>query len=105
MRLDLGDKGGIAQCLESLAASAGVSSRPERAATLFGTAVRMREEIGSRLSPAERVAYEHDHAAARALTDEAVFKAALEAGRAMTIEQAIAYALVDACEDAATDSS
>ena len=45
------------------------------------------------LPPAYRAAYERDVAATRAQLDEATITAAWAAGRAMTPEQAIAYAL------------
>ena len=45
--------------------------------------------------PREHATYERDVAAARAYIDQAVFVAAWAEGQAMTLEQAIAYALSD----------
>ena len=92
IRHNLADKGGIAQCLESLAALAGTRRQSGRAARLFGAAASIREGMGSHLSPAERPVYERDLAQARALTDEATFAAVWAAGHALTVEEAVVYA-------------
>jgi hypothetical protein len=49
--------------------------------------------IGAPLFPADGRAYDRNVAAVRVLMDEAVFSSAWAEGRAMTLEQAIAYAL------------
>jgi len=97
---DLGYKWGMAAGLEGLAAVAGVQSQPERAARLFGAAMALRESIGATLPPDEHPAYERTLAATRAQLDEATFAAAWAEGRAMTLEQAIAYALEGSAMDA-----
>jgi hypothetical protein len=93
---ELGDKGGIAQSLESLAGLAAVWGRGlERAARLWGAAAALREAIGAPLPPSEREKYEREVGAARAALGEEAFASAWAEGEAMTLEQAIAYALED----------
>jgi tetratricopeptide (TPR) repeat protein len=79
--------------LEGLAGVAAAQGRPKRAARLFGAVQARRESAGVPLPAAYRAGYERDVAAARAQLDEATFAAAWAAGRAMSLEQAIAYAL------------
>jgi hypothetical protein len=64
-----------------------------RAARLLGAAEALRTVIGVQRPPAARPAYTRDVASARALLDDATFAAAWAAGRALTLEQAIAEAL------------
>ena len=64
-----------------------------RAACCWG-AERLREEIGAPLPPRERPSYDNQVTAARAAgNDDAAFESAWREGRAMTLEQAIEYAL------------
>ena len=100
MRQSLADKGGIAQCLESMAVLAGARHQPTRAATLLGVAASLRESMGSQLSPAERMVYERDLGRLKAEIDPDAFAAAWAEGRAMTVEQSIAYALENAADPA-----
>jgi hypothetical protein len=60
----------------------------------------LRESIGATLPPDGHPAYERTLAATRAQLDEATFAAAWEAGRALSLEQAIAYALEVGAMDA-----
>jgi predicted ATPase len=93
---DLGDTEYGALCLMGLAAVAAARRQPAqavRAARLFGAAERLYGPGPSRPYPEERIAYECQLTAARALLSETAFAAALAAGRAMTVEHAIAYAL------------
>jgi hypothetical protein len=89
----LGDQGGIAECLEALAGAAGAQGQPLRAARLFGAAEALREKIGVPLSPADRPTYDRTVAAARAQLDASAFTTAWTAGRALTMEQAVSEAL------------
>ena len=56
-------------------------------------AATVREHLGPPLLPADRGGYEADQAAVRTELGEAAFVVAWEDGRAMTLEQAIVYAL------------
>ena len=90
---ELGDRPGMAECLAGLAGVAAAEGRPERAAQLFGAAEGALDAAGARMSATNRANYERNLAAARALVDEEGFAAAWAEGRAMPLEQAVAYAL------------
>jgi hypothetical protein len=82
--------------IESLEAFAGVAvgqGRAVRAACLLAAAEALRTLIGVQRPPAARPAYTRDVAATRAQLDEATFDAAWAEGQALTLEQAISYAL------------
>jgi tetratricopeptide (TPR) repeat protein len=66
---------------------------PEQATRLLGAAEALRKAQAIPLWPDEHGGYERTIAAARATLDEEAFAAAWAAGRAMTLEQVIAYAL------------
>jgi predicted ATPase/class 3 adenylate cyclase len=96
LRRELGDSHGIAECLEGFASLAALHNGhgwARRAALLFGAAEALREAIGSPVPPDERAEHEQKVAAARALLDKATWEGAWEQGRAMSMEQAIEYAL------------
>jgi len=67
--------------------------QPERAVRLLGAEQVLREEVGYQIFPTVRADYEQAVAAARAQLGEEAFAAAWAAGRALTLEQALAYAL------------
>jgi predicted ATPase/class 3 adenylate cyclase len=96
---DLRDKELIPECLEGIAGLASEAGQPVQAARLFGAAESLRESAGVPLPPVHRTAYERDLAAARTQLDEATFAVVWAEGRAMTLEQAIAYALNESAED------
>jgi hypothetical protein len=79
--------------LEGFALIASAQEQPERAARLWGAAVELRGEIGSLLPLNEREEYDRNIAMVRTALGEEAFTAAWAEGRAMTMEQAIAYAL------------
>ncbi len=90
---ELGDRSGIALSLAGMAGVASVQGYPERSAQLFGTAEALFASMSLVVAPVHRAEYDRNHEIARAQLGEDAFAAAWEAGRAMTIEQAIAYAL------------
>jgi hypothetical protein len=67
----------------------------ERAGRLWGAAERLWDGLGLSRSPNAQEEHEKGVSAARALLGAPAFSAAWEEGRAMTREQAIAYALED----------
>ncbi len=79
--------------IEGLARATASPARAERAARLFGVAEALRERVATRLLPTERESYERDLAAVRAALGEERFAAAWAEGRAMSLEQAVAFAL------------
>ena len=93
LQREVGEKRDIAECLEGLAGVAGEQGRAERATRLLGAAEALREEVGAPLPPADRARYERSVAAVRAGLDEETFESAWAQGRAMPLEQAVAYAL------------
>ncbi|HSH80075.1 MAG TPA: tetratricopeptide repeat protein, partial [Herpetosiphonaceae bacterium] len=98
-----GDKSVLMWGLEGLACLAApegtIRGEPvagaQRAARIFGAAEALRETQGELLSPDERSVYERHVAFARAHMQEPDWSAARAEGRAMPLEQAVAYALED----------
>ena len=70
-----------------------MQGKAKRAITLFGAAAARRAAIGYPPPPINQADNERGIATARAQLDEATFNAAWDAGQAMTLEQAIVYAL------------
>lgn len=87
----------LIHCLEGLAAAlaAGgqVSEDAWRSARLWGAANVMRDRFGTPLTPVEQAFYERYLSGARTQLAAAGFAAAWAEGQAMTLEQAVAYAL------------
>lgn len=90
---ELADRWGTAECLEHLAAAAADQGYLERAARLWGCAEALRYSIGTPLSPADRVQYARDVAAARSRLDSAAWNAAWTEGGVMPLDAAITHAL------------
>ena len=90
---DVGDKISLAEGLEYLAGTSGARGRGERAARLYGAAEVLRESLAAPLLPAERPFYERHLVASRSQLDETAWEAAWSEGRAMTMEDAVGYAL------------
>jgi len=93
IRQEIGDKGGCAWCLERLAGVAMAQKQAEKAVRLFGAATVLRSSIGSVIDPADQDRYKKNLNYLRANLGRERYKAAWDAGRAMSLEQAIAYAL------------
>jgi predicted ATPase/class 3 adenylate cyclase len=89
---ELGDKLVAAESLEGLACSA-ARGEEEWAATLLGATEALRASVGYHQAPRERALREPFLGAARSRLEEAKWEAALAAGRAMTFDDAAAYAL------------
>ena len=89
----LGHRAAIAHQLESFAFAAQAQQHPERAAHLFAAAGALRENIGSPMNPDELVEYERELADLRASLDVAILAVCWAEGRAMSLEQAVAYAV------------
>lgn len=83
----------VAGCLEALARPAADTGRADRAARLLGAADSLRTSIGAPVPPVERAEVEATTDAARATLGAAEFAKVLAAGREMSFEQAVAYAL------------
>jgi non-specific serine/threonine protein kinase len=90
---ELGHQAALAHELECLAFIAIAQSQAQRAACLLGSAESVREDANSPMAAVERSEYTEQVAALRAQMDEAAFAAAWASGRALTLDQAIVYAL------------
>jgi len=90
---DMTDPLGIAMGLAGVAWAASARGHAERAARLFGADDALRERIGCLVFPLWQAEHERWLAAARAGLGDAAFDAAWSDGRAMSLEQAIDYAL------------
>jgi predicted ATPase/DNA-binding SARP family transcriptional activator len=88
-----GDKRLIACSLEDMASIFGRQGQMERAARLLGAAEALCETLGRTPPAADVTEYERTREAARAVLTAEAFATAWEQGRAMTLEQAVVYAL------------
>jgi hypothetical protein len=79
--------------LDAFGYLATVTNKPERAARLFGAAELLREQVGTPIPSVYRNDYEEYMLCVHTQLDDTTFNAAWEAGRALTLEQAITYAL------------
>jgi non-specific serine/threonine protein kinase len=95
---------GIADCLEGLAGICTLQQQFEEAARLFGAAAALRELLQGSPSPLARTSAEDKHAGLRAHLDEAAFAAAWAAGRALSTEEAVDFALALPAISASTSS-
>jgi predicted ATPase len=90
---ELGDRQTSVHCLEGFAALAAAQSQPERAVRLLGAVTAERELIGGPGSPGRRTSLGRLLDTARQSVGAEAYAAAWSDGRAMPLEQAIAYAL------------
>jgi predicted ATPase/DNA-binding SARP family transcriptional activator len=90
---ELFDKPVVAITLEELAKTAGAQGDGFRAARLFGAAEALREACGQARPDNDRADEERVVAAVRANMDEEAFAAAWAAGRAMSVQEAVAAGL------------
>lgn len=90
---ELKDQWVMPRALGGLAGAAVLAANYERAARLFGATTAIRDMSGTgEAARSFRVVYERDEAEARASLGEEAFAAAWAAGRAMSLEQAVAFA-------------
>ena len=86
-----------AWCLEGYAAALSAEEYYVQATRLCAAAVTLREQVQTPLPPAEREAFEQVVAVAKAALDERAFEEEWTRGAELTNNQAIDYALSDAC--------
>ena len=89
----IGHRAAIAHQLECFASIAKIEEQGQRAARLFGAAEALREKIDIPMTDMEHVEYEREISELKAGMDEKVFVSAWTEGRALTMEQAIDFAL------------
>ncbi|MCI0475311.1 MAG: NB-ARC domain-containing protein, partial [Anaerolineales bacterium] len=89
LRREMGNTRGILECLRAFSQVAATEQRYEHAARLLGAA----EPLCEMLNEKDHRAFEDEVNALRAQLGDAAFETARAVGRAMTMEQAIEYAL------------
>jgi hypothetical protein len=89
-----GERTGIALTLDNLAHLANAQGKPLRAIRLAGAAEAIKEAVGGE-APPEIIHLPDPWERARQLTSEGEIQAAWREGRAMTLDQAVAYARED----------
>jgi predicted ATPase len=92
---DRGNRSGMTHCLSGFAGILAITGKSVKAARLFGAAEALLEHLvwGRRTYLPDMEDFEHYAAGVRGQLDEAAFAKAWEEGRAMTLEQAIEFAL------------
>ncbi len=90
---DLGHRAAIAHQLECFAFIAMAQEEPERAVKLFGAAETLRTKVASQMTDYEQDEYDKAVAQLRSLLKEPEFNSLWAEGGALTMEQAIEFAL------------
>jgi predicted ATPase/class 3 adenylate cyclase len=90
---ELGNQAALAHELECFAFIAVAQNQTQRAACLLGAAEALRESVDSPMTANERIEYDQNVATLRAQMDAQELAVAWAEGRAMTMEQAIQFAL------------
>ena len=96
------DKEDLVWCLEGFAGLAAAREDGERAAILLGAAGALLETLGAAFKPFERQLHDSTDARARDLCGAALFAEARRKGAAMSLEQALEYAVADAASRSGT---
>jgi ATP/maltotriose-dependent transcriptional regulator MalT len=86
---NIGSRENIAEWLAGVASLAAISGSPERAAWLLGVASAQCAELGHAIPPPDRTSIERAEETARAELGEAAFAAVHNAGRSISLEQAL----------------
>ena len=89
----LGHRAAIAHQLECFAAIALTRRDYARAARLYGAASVLREKIGIPMTPPEQIEYQAQLASLHSSLDEKAFAAAWGEGQALSMDDAIKFAL------------
>jgi predicted ATPase/class 3 adenylate cyclase/uncharacterized protein HemY len=90
---EMGARREIAFCLAGLAAVAGSTGQPSRAACLFGAAEALLKQVGARLDPPDQEEVAKAIAIMRAEMGDAAWGHRYLKGQAMSVDQAIEHAL------------
>jgi predicted ATPase/DNA-binding XRE family transcriptional regulator len=83
----------VAKCLQRMAVLAAGQGQPKRAACLHGAARSLRAAMGAAMAPAERELYERCLDGVCSQLGEPAFAASVAEGEAMTLRQAVHYAV------------
>ena len=90
--LQIGNRVCSTHCLETTAALAAATGRPDVGATLLGAAERMREQLGTAAPPYERIVRERGVDAVKTALDQEATARAWKLGRELGFEAAMARA-------------
>ena len=93
VRQEIGEKGGIAWCLEKLAELVALQGEPEKAACILGKAASLRLSINSQVNSADRPDHERLLCSLHERIEPEIFQSAWEAGAAMPLDATINLAL------------
>ena len=93
LALEMNNKLDIADSLAGLAGVLGVTGQPQDAARLLGAWEAAFEWMGATALPSAKREHNHTIAAVSTQLDDAAFKAAWAKGRAMSLKQAVEFAL------------
>jgi len=93
VRQEIGEKGGIAWCLEKLAESAALLEAPEKAARILGKAASLRLMVKSPVNSADKPEYDQLLSFLRERIEPETFQSAWEAGAIMSLDGVINLAL------------
>ena len=88
-----GNGRGIAEFLEKIGNAASTRKQPKTAAILLGAAQAFRESSSATHYPFQLVEYERFLEVLRSQLDESIFASLCTEGRAMTLDEAVGYAL------------
>jgi hypothetical protein len=86
----------LAQALDGIANLAAITGDPPRAARMFGAADAAWRTSGATRYPPDHQVYERDVLAVKDQLDDDIFEEAMAKGRAMTVAEAMSYALGEA---------
>jgi predicted ATPase/transcriptional regulator with XRE-family HTH domain len=90
---DVGARETVAESLEILAWVVNAAGQQERSASLAGAAEALREAISVPLHPEQRAGHDQAVQAMRVMLGEVAFAAAWAAGHALSLDEAVVYAL------------
>jgi predicted ATPase/DNA-binding CsgD family transcriptional regulator len=93
MARDTDNRKEMAWCLSIVAGSIAALGQPQRAAHLLGMSESFLERLGAFNLPADKQEFDRIRAEVCAQLGESAFQSALEDGRKLSLEQAVAYAL------------
>ena len=93
------NQAGIAECLAGIAGVWIAQGKAQHGARLLAMVEALRDAIGASVWPANRIEYDRNLALLHQSLNEATLAAAWAIGRAMTMDQAIAYALTETGEE------
>jgi hypothetical protein len=96
--VDVGDKAGIAECIEGFARAQNLLKKSTFAAWLLGAVEALRENIHVPIPPIDRTEYDRTVSAIGSFIDESTLVSVWEKGRMTPIEHVIAVVIGKAKE-------